>query len=319
MRILITGGFGYLGSYLAHELSTLHNHQIRIVARKVPPHFEPWKDRFEVLQADVTQKAEIGGCCRECQGVLHLAALDREESRTDPARALQVLGAGTKNILEEALLARVARVVYFSTIHVYRKSRETTVTEESPVQPLDDYSISHYLGELYCERFRELLGLDVVRLRLANGFGAPIHTDVSCWSTVVHDFCRSALARGEIVIRSQGGQRRDLIPISDIRQAVDIVLGAPPDRLRHSLYNVASGVAASIDEIATRVQRVYLRSYGKLAQIRHEAIVPSGEPGVSYAVDPRRIQDLGFQPSAPEAVDAEIVKIFACLASTGVN
>ena len=316
MKILITGGFGYLGSYLAHELSSRLNHEIRILARRVTPAFKSWRDRFEVIEGDVTRQADVRGCCRDCQAVLHLAALDKDESRAEPERALLVSGVGTRNVLEEALLAQVPRVVYFSTIHVYRKPRETTITEEFPVQPLDDYCIAHYLGELYCERFRELLGLNVIRLRLANGFGAPIHKDVPCWSLVVHDFCRSAFARGEIVIRSQGGQRRDFIPISDIRQAVHLVLSAPPDRLCHSLYNVASGVATSIDEIAARVQGVYLRSYGKLAPIRHEAIVPGGEPGGSYAVDLRRIHDLGFRPSAPEAVDAEILRVFACLEST---
>ncbi len=314
MRILITGGFGYLGSYLARELSSRLHSAVRIFAPAVPPAFEPWRGEFEIVQGDVTNETQTRGCCRDCDLVLHLAALDRGEARSQPGRALQVSGLGTRNVLTEAAGARVTRVVYFSTIHVYGKSRATIIGEDCPAQPLDDYAIAHLLGELYCEQFREALGLDVVRLRLANGYGAPVDRRVDCWSLVVHDLCRSAVERGEILVRSPGTQRRDFIPIVDIRKATELLVTAPPGRVRHSLFNVASGAQVSINDVAERVARVYRELRGKTVEIVHRPTSPPGETAGSPAIDIGRIRDLGFEPEPPAFMDGEIRRILEALA-----
>ncbi len=313
MRILITGGFGYLGSYLGRELAERSSHDVRLLARRVPPAFEPWRSRFEVVEADVTERGQLRGCCRGCDAVLHLAALDRAEARDDPGRALLVSGVGTRNVLEEAALAGVARVVYLSTIHVYGNVREATVREDAEPRPLDDYAVAHLLGEMYCERSRERDGLGAVRLRLANGFGAPVDRSVDCWSLVVHDLCRSAAERGAIVVRSRGTQKRDFIPLPDVLAAVELALAAAPERLLHSLYNVASGVPVPINEVAARVARVYRELKGRDAEIVHAEGSPAGADEGAPRVEIERIRGLGFEPSPAAAADAEIRRIFELL------
>jgi UDP-glucose 4-epimerase len=315
MRIVIPGGLGYLGSYLARRLSSRLHCTVRILTAAVPPVFESWRDEFEIIQADVTQAAQVQGCCRDCDAVVHLAALDREEAFSDPQRALCVSGAGTRNVLTEAVEARVPRVIYFSTIHVYGKSCGAVVSEDAAVAPLDDYSIAHYLGELYCQRAREQSGLTAVCLRVANGYGAPVHRSVRCWSLVVHDFCRSALAQREIIIKSAGVQERDLIPISDIGQAVELLLASPLDRLLHPVYNVGSGVTVSINEVAARVAHVYRKVYGQDVVVRRQQSSANPESGTSLTLDLRRIRELGFQPAPPRAMDEEIRRLFALLES----
>ena len=313
MRILITGGLGYLGSYLGRGLASRVGCDVRLLVKNVPRAFESWQDRFEIIRADVTERDQVRGCCGDCDAVLHLAALDRQESRADPRQALLISGIGTRNILEEAVLAKVPRVVYFSTIHVYGNARETTIRETSEVRPRDDYSVAHYLGELYCEQFREPSRVDVVRLRIANGFGAPVDRRVDCWSLAVHDFCRSAVERAEIIIKSTGTQRRDFIPISDILKATQLVLTASPERLLHSLYNVASGVPTSINEVATRVAKVCRELRGKAAEIVHRPTSPASEGESSPVVDIERIRSLGFEPEPPAFMDSEIRRIFEVL------
>lgn len=313
MTILITGGLGYLGSYLARGLADLGGCKVRILTRAVPPAFEPWRERFEIIQADVTEREQVQGCFRDCDAVLHLAALDRDESRADPRRALLVSGIGTRNILEEAHLAKVARVVYFSTIHVYGAARETTIRETSEVRPRDDYAIAHLLGELYCEQSRERDGIGAIRLRLANGFGAPVDRRVDCWSLVVHDLCRSAIEHREIVIRSRGTQKRDFIAIPDVLKATRLVLEAAPDRIRHSLYHVASGVSVSINDVAARVAKVHRELRGEAVEIVHRPALPDIEVESSPVIDIERIRGLGFEPEPPASMDGEIRRIFEVL------
>ncbi len=313
MNILITGGLGYLGSYLGRTLAERSGHRIRLLARRVPPAFEAWRDRFDVVVADVTEAEQLTACCRGCDAVLHLAALDRDEARADPGRALEVSGIGTRNLLEAARLAGVSRVIYFSTIHVYGTGRRTSLDEDAEVRPLDDYAIAHLLGELYCEQAREAGGMAVVRLRLANGYGAPVDRRVDCWSLVVHDLCRSVVERGEIVIRSHGTQTRDFIPTADIHRAVELLLTAAPERIRHSLYHVASGVQLSINEVAERVARVGGELRGGAVPIVHR---PTGGPDAgerSPVIDTRRIRELGFEPRPPDFMDGEVRRIFEVL------
>jgi UDP-glucose 4-epimerase len=313
MRILITGGLGYLGSYLGRELVEHLDCKVRILTKNVPPAFESWRERYEIIQADVTEREQVRECCRACDAVLHLAALDRAEARADPRRALLVSGIGTRNILEEARLAKVPRVVYFSTIHVYGKGRGTPIHETSEVRPLDDYSIAHLLGELYCEQSRESGGISAIRLRLANGFGAPVDRSIDCWSLVVHDLCRSAIKHREIVIKSRGTQTRDFIAISDVLKATRLVLEAAPDLLRHSLYHVASGVSVSINEVAARVAKVYRELRGEAIEIVHRAVFPDIEVESSPVIDIERIRGVGFEPEPSAFMDSEIRRILEVL------
>lgn len=314
MRILLGGGLGYLGSHLARFLSGEAGHQVRILARAVPAHFAGWRNEFEILSRDVTDRSGLAGCCVGCDAVLQLAGLSRDKARLDPGSALGVSAIGTRNLLEEAVASRVPRFIYFSTLHVYGVPREGRVDETTPAEPLDDYSLAHYAGELFCRMFRETRGAGAIRVRLSNGFGAPVDRQVDCWSLAVQEFCLAAFRERRIVLRSHGSQARDFVSIPEILRATRRLLEAGPDEVRHDLYNLASGRSSSIKDLAFRVKDVYERLFHREVRVELPAPGVPPEHQASFIVDNARIKALGFAPDPPGAMDREIEKIFRLLA-----
>ena len=313
MRILIVGGLGYLGSHCARFLSEQRGHEVRILTLFIPPYFREFADRFETVEADVTRPETLLGCCRACDVVLYLAALDKFVSARDPSQALRVSGSGTRALLEEARKSGVRRFVFFSTIHVYGVPRVAVLNEETPVNPIHDYSLSHYAGELYCRMFRERHDFPAVSLRLANGYGAPLHPDVDCWSIVIHDFCRSAVQEGRILLKSQGTQARDFIPIPDILQALRLMVETDPALMDHPVYLAASGQSWTIRDIANQVQQVYAREFGREIPIEMAEAAEAADFTTPFRLDISRLQALGFTPGGEQAMTCEIQKIFTLL------
>jgi UDP-glucose 4-epimerase len=315
MKILITGGLGYLGSHIVRLLGEELGRDVRILTNHIPDHFKTWPSQYETVIGDTTDAAGLKGVCEGCQAVIHLAALDREEARLDPQRALLVSGMGTKNILSEALKSGVERCLYFSTVHVYGNLDKEAVDETTPVNPLDDYSLCHYVGELYCRRFRQCYGLLSLRVRLSNGYGAPLHREVDCWNIVVQEFCRSAYEEGKIALKTQGTQRRDFISIPEILRGVRILLETEPARIRHDLYHLGSGVSHSIREIAGEVQDVYRKHYDKEIEVTGPPSIPSAEANALFRLDISRLEELGFRPGPADILRTQIGKIFELLES----
>jgi len=313
MRILLSGGLGYLGSHLAQFLSGEPGHRVRILARSVPSYFAGWREKFEVLSRDVAERSGLAGCCDGCEAVIQLAALSRDRARLDPGSALRVSAVGTRNLLEEAVASRVPRFIYFSTFHVYGLPRERRVDETTPVNPLDDYSLAHYAGELYCRTFRELQGVGAIRVRLSNGFGAPLDKNIDCWSLAVQEFCLSAFREQRIVLRSDGSQKRDFISIPEILRATRRLIEAGPAEVRHDLYNLASGNSYSIKDLAFRVKDVYERLFHREVRVELPPPGVSRDHQASFISDIKRIKELGFAPDPPRAMDREIEKIFRLL------
>jgi UDP-glucose 4-epimerase len=315
VKILVTGGLGYLGPHIVRFLAEDMGRDVRILTNRIPPHFETWRSKYETVVGDTTDAAGLKGVCDGCQAVIHLAALDREEARLNPERALLVSGMGTKNILSEALKSGVERCLYFSTVHIYGNLDKEAVDETTPVNPLDDYGLSHFVGELYCRMFRQRHGLFSLRLRLSNGYGAPLRREVDCWNIVVQEFCRSAFEDGKIRLKSEGTQRRDFISIPEILRGVRVLLEAEPARIPHDLYHLGSGVSYSIREVAGEVKSVYRKLYSRDVEVTGPPPLPAAEAKAVFRFDISRLQELGFRPGPADILQTQIVKIFQILES----
>jgi UDP-glucose 4-epimerase len=315
MKILVTGGLGYLGPHIVRFLAEELGRDVRILTNRIPDHFETWPSKYETVVSDTTDAGGLEGVCEGCQAVIHLAALGREEARLDPERALLVSGMGTKNILSEARKSGVERCLYFSTVHVYGSLDNKAVDETTPVNPLDDYSLCHFVGELYCQTLQQGHGLFSLRVRLSNGYGAPLHREVDCWSVVVQDFCRSAYEEGKIQLKSAGTQRRDFISIPEILRGVRVLLEAEPAKIRHDLYHLGSGVSYSIREIAEEVKNVYRKIYARDVEVTGPPSIPAAEAKALFRLDISRLQELGFRPGPADILRTQIAKTFELLES----
>ena len=247
-RVLITGGFGYLGGRIAVEVTRDSNFKVRLASRRTKP-APAWLPAAETVAIDVLEPASLPAALRDVEAVVHLAAMNENECIADPAKGLRVNTFGTLNVLQAAIHAGVARFIYFSTAHVYGAPLAGHLIEATPPRPIHPYAITHHGAEDFVLAAHEEKKITGVVIRLSNGFGAPAHPEVDCWTLLVNDLCRQAVQTRKMVLRSSGLQQRDFIPLEDVGRAVGHLLGLTPEECGDGLFNLGSGTSWSIWEM----------------------------------------------------------------------
>lgn len=307
MKVLITGGLGYVGGRLADYLPRAHDCSI-LLADLPPKGPRPaWSGRHELLALDVTDKTSCAAAFagRKVDAVVHLAALNDAQCAADPERAIAVNSSGTFNVLQAASAAGVPRAVYFSTFHVYGPAAGNDISEATPALPAHPYGFTHRAAEDYVNYFRVYKGMKTLIFRMSNSFGCPMDKDVNAWTLVFNDLCRQLVTQGRVTLKSAGTQHRDFITLADASEAVRHFLFDIPDGWGDGLYNLGSGTSMSILDAARRAEAVYERRYGKrpgpltAAPVSPEA--PAPKP-VNFSIE--KIRRAGFSPSV--GMDAEI-------------
>ena len=290
MKIIITGGFGYLGTNLSNFLAD-RGHDIRVFSRSKIMKTK-MDDKYEVILGDILNKRKISEACKDIDFAIHLAALDQHNCKKNPELALRVNGIGTRIVLEAAKKLRVKRLIYMSTLQVYGKLRGK-VTEQTLPIPINDYGLSKLLGEYYCMQADN--GMECAIARLSNAYG-PILT-ASSENLVFNLFCKQSVEKQKIVLKSKGTQKRDFIAIYDVCQAIDKLLNSELKGFRENIFNVGGENALSIRESAELIAKTYFELYGKKVKIELDKN-PVEEQTADFVYDISRIKKLGFRPKA---------------------
>jgi UDP-glucose 4-epimerase len=311
MRILVTGGFGYLGSHVSDYLQK-SGHQVRILSRTPRPELAAWSKQFEVRVGNVADYASIENCCRDTDAVVHTAALNEVECKDKDEDALLVNGLGTRNVLKDASKNGVKRFIYFSTFHIYGIPKTSIITEETLPNPITNYAITHYLAECFCRQFETEKSLKSYILRISNGYGAPLFKSVKRWTLVLNDLCAMAFKQGRIVLRSRGTQERDFVGIKDILQGVDILLKEHQDS-DDNVFNLGAGQNISIIALAQTVARVYQDRYKRSIKIEIPENAAEPDIKVSFQFSIEKLKRFGYRPVS--VIEEEIAGIFKLLES----
>ena len=307
MDILVTGGFGYLGGRIADYFSEKGD-VVTILARRTPDYLKKFSARYKVIVGDITKPETLKGCCKSQEIVIHTASLNEIACAKDSREAILVNGYGTRNILEEAVNSKIALFIYLSTFHIYGKVNTSVINEDILPNPTHNYGISHRLGEMYCSSFKERHNLNTVIFRISNGYGAPIHKNVNRWTLAINAFCRQAYENKKIVLETPGNQQRDFIGISDILQALQLVINKK-NSLKYSIYNVGGENILTIKKVAKIVADVYQELYGKDVRV----VIPSSdrEREKKIRFDICRMKELGYSPKSK--MKKEIKEVFKIL------
>lgn len=292
MRVLITGGFGYLGGRIAVELARVPGFIVRLGSRK-PQRPPDWLPEAETTAMDVLEPKSLSAAVVGVQAVVHLAAMNENECVADPGKAVLVNTLGTLNVLQAAIDAGVERFIYFSTAQVYGAPLVGHITEETLPRPIHPYGITHRAAEDFVLAAHDQNKITGIVVRPSNGFGAPTHPDVDRWTLLVNDLCRQVVQTRKMVLRSSGMQQRNFITLSDIGRAVRHLLDLPPGNSGDGLFNLGSDASLSVWEmvrlIAARCQAVLI--------FRPEIIRPASSPGevgldLIYGID--KLKQTGF-------------------------
>lgn len=245
MKVLVTGGAGFIGSHVVDKLIAKGIHT-RVLDMVPSPYHSV--DEVDTRLGDLTDPQAMLDAAEGCDAILHLAAVaDVNEVTLDPAFAEEVNAHGTLNVLEAARTLGIGRVVYASTIWVYNGCVEEEVDETSQLGLASHvYTATKVAGEMYCTSYAELYGLEYTILRFGIPYGPRARP-----AAVVPQFIRKALAGEPLTIAGKGEQTRRFVYVEDLAEGV--VAGLAP-AARNRVFNLVGEEDTSVLEIAQVVR-----------------------------------------------------------------
>jgi UDP-glucose 4-epimerase len=255
MKILVTGGAGFIGSSLALAFLA-DGHEVRVLDDLSTGFVENVPDRAELIEGDIADPQAVAKAVEGTQVVFHLAA-HRAVARSveDPLATDTANTHGTLTVLKSALDAGVRRVVYASSSSVYGRNAPMPTPESAPTRPLSPYGVTKLAGEHYCRVFAELYGLETVSFRYFNVYGPRQRPD-SAYAAVIPLFI-DALRRGERpTVHGDGRQSRSFTYIGDVVAANLAALAASPQACRGQIYNVAGDESYSLLDLLGALGRI---------------------------------------------------------------
>jgi UDP-glucose 4-epimerase len=246
MRVLVTGGSGFIGSHVVDRLAAA-GLEPRIFDLRISPH-HPGR-QVDTFVGDLLDRDALREAVRGCDAVAHLGAMaDADIVARQPCDAERVNSRGTLNVLEAAREAGVKRVIYASTIWVYSHADGEEVDEESALGlPGHLYTATKLAGEMYCRSYAELYGLDCTILRFGIPYGPRARPEA-----VVPTFVRKALAGEPLTIAGGGRQSRRFVYVEDLAEGV--VRALAPEAANR-VYNLVGDEDVTIAQVAKTVQR----------------------------------------------------------------
>jgi UDP-glucose 4-epimerase len=252
MKILVTGGAGFIGSHVVGRL--LGNHEV-ICYDNFDPYYDPAakrrnisaylsEDNFELVEGDIRDENKLSELLDDVDVILHEASQPGvRASLKDPAKAHDVNARGTLCVLEAAVSAGVKRFINASSSSVYGRVVYLPFDEKHPTNPISPYGESKLAAEKYCFEVGEDHGIEVVSLRYFTVYGPRMRPDLA-----IAIFTERALKDEEIVIFGDGSKTRDFTYIDD---AVDATVKAT--ERGSGIYNIGGGSRVRISELAEMI------------------------------------------------------------------
>lgn len=246
LRILITGGAGFIGSHSADHILAA-GHHVRILDNLSSGSRDNVTPGAELAVGNVTDFDRVRAAAAGCDAILHLAALvSVPHSMREPLETLAINTGGTANVLEAARQEGVSRFVLASTCAVYG-DLPGRQDEHSPTLPLSPYAAGKLMAEQWVQLYATAYGLETVILRYFNVYGPRQRAD-SPYSGVLARWCSAVQAGEPCTIFGDGQQTRDFISVHDVAAANLLALTSPA-MLPGAVYPVASGQSASLNDI----------------------------------------------------------------------
>jgi UDP-glucose 4-epimerase len=277
MRVLVTGGAGFIGSHLVEAL-VARGAQIRVLddfSTGKHENLAKVEDQIQILEGDIR---DPNCCARAVAGVdcvFHLAAVTSVvASLADPTGTIEVNLLGSAKLFRAARDAKVKRIVYASSAGVYGADAAVPNHEGDEGKPLSPYAASKAMTEQLAAAYASCYSMSLVGLRYFNVYG-PRQAPNSVYAAVVPQFLAACKAGQPLTIHGDGAQSRDFVYVSDVVAANLAALDMSPSTANANAtanansaatYNVGTGVAVSVRQLAEHLKQL-TRSPGVLTFI----------------------------------------------------
>lgn len=249
MRLLVTGGAGFIGSNLVNGLID-KGFEVVVFDDLSTGDERSINPRSEFVRGDVRDYQMLQEVTRNVDCIFHLAAfVSVPESIKHPSLCYDVNVNGTLNLIKAAGSNGVKKIIFSSSCSVYKDAQEKAISEEDSVNPMTPYALSKLEGEKLLGTYSREFGFSYVILRYFNVFGEGQNPE-SPYSSVIPKFIARALNNQDIFINGDGRQTRDFIYVKDV---IDANIGVMNSNFDSEVFNVGTGEVMSINRLAAHV------------------------------------------------------------------
>jgi len=305
MRVLVTGGAGFIGSHVAERLLR-DGHQVVVIDNQSTGKQANVPEGVDYVQGDVRKPEDLEVVfAGDVDAVCHIAGqVSLVLSFSDPVMDLRTNVEGAVNVLQCCLKHRVPRLLYASSMTTYGRVDALPIPETAPCRPISYYGIGKYAAECYVHTTAERMDLEcdlhVTSFRMYNVYGPRQALD-NPYQGVLGIFIGNRLRGEPLTIFGDGDQSRDFVYIDDVVDAWSRALTAPSTYGR--IFNLGSGRRLSINQLAEHVIAAF--DGPRTPGLIRRAPARSGEQRHVQA-DIRNLSEaLGWQPSVPFDVGLE--------------
>lgn len=253
MRILVTGGAGFIGSNTCDALLN-QKHQVVcldnfLTGRRENIAKATENPNFTIIEGDIRSFEMCESAVKDCDLVLHLAALGSvPRSINDPITTNDININGFLNIITATRNAGIKRFVFAASSSTYGDSIELPKMEDRIGKPMSPYAITKYVGELYADVFAKVYGMEFIGLRYFNVFGKRQDPE-GAYAAVIPKFIQSLLKHEAPVINGDGSFSRDFTYIDNVVNINLQALFTSQKEAINQIYNVACGEATTLNQL----------------------------------------------------------------------
>ena len=288
MKVLVTGGAGFIGSHVS-DLLIANGHEVIVLDNLITGKKDNLNSSTTFFEGDIREPVVNEIMKREKpRAVIHHAAqVSVRNSVEDPRFDMDVNIGGTLNLLENAVKNGVEKFIFASTGGaLYGEQDYFPADENHPIRPLSPYGITKFCCERYLYFYQEIYGLNYVSLRYANVYGP--RQDPHGEAGVVAIFSQKMLAEDQPVINGTGEQTRDYTFVGDVAQANLLALNADIT----GEFNIGTGIETTVNDLFEKIKSI---SGARIKDVHGEA--KKGEQFRSVLDWSRARNDLGWNPN----------------------
>jgi len=262
MRILVSGGAGFIGSNLVeHLLKKPGVELVRVLDNLATGDMKNIEEfvsnpKFEFVQGDIR---DYETCLKSCESIdllSHQAALGSvPRSINDPLTTNEVNITGTLNIFTAAKEKKIRRVVYAASSSTYGDHPGLPKVEEKIGNPLSPYAVTKYVNELYAKVYADVYGLQTIGLRYFNVFG-PRQNPAGAYAAVIPLFIKAVLDNEPPTINGDGEHSRDFTFVANAVHANECALFTENINAVNQVYNIAYGKQTSLNQLFETIKEI---------------------------------------------------------------
>jgi len=251
-KYIVTGGSGFIGSHIVDELIN-EGHDVVVIdnnSNQRNPIINPKAIYHDLDISNFNNQNQIEDILQKSSGVFHCAAsIDVQESIKYPYEYEKNNTIGTLNILQAAVKTNTKRLIYSSSAAVYGDTNKVPIKESCAISPISPYGAQKYYGEIMCNVFSKLHGLETCCLRYFNAFGERQKIS-GAYATVIGIFKYQIENNLPLTITGDGEQKRDFIYVKDLAKANYLSMMSN-NKFYGEVFNLGFGSSFTINEIAS--------------------------------------------------------------------